>query len=489
MTITNQQVIRLKQMLVQNNQEISSAKSGMSSKTARKYIKSGKLPSELKKQRYWKTRSNVFEEELERIELMLEKSPGLEAKTILNHLIELDSSKYKLSHERTLQRIIRKWRSINGADRAVIFCQSILPGKQSQSDYTSMNDIGITINRKGFNHLLFHFILPYSRWEHVSVCHSESFASLTTGYEEAVWSLGYVAPEHRTDNLSAASKSKGKVRVTTDNWQEFIDYYGVTASRNNPGVSHENGSIEKSHDLLKSAIKQQLMLRGSKNFTDLKDYKQFLEQLIISRNGTRRERLLEETKLLKSLPSNRYYAPVIVEFVVSRSSTIRLDKVIYSVPSRLIGYKLRAYTYREEIELYYGQTLVQKMPKISKELSKVVINYRHIINSLIRKPGAFENYQYREFLFPSTTFRVAYDNLSKHYPANGVKQYLKLLQMAAMNSESEVETALELLINHNTVPSVEEVKKLIRDNSTIQVKVNVRQPSITEYDLLLNKTA
>ena len=131
-----------------------------------------------------------------------------------------------------------------------------------------MNSLGITINKQAFNHLLFHFILSYSKWESVKLCFSETFENLISGYEKAVWELGAIALEHRTDNLTAATQAMGSKREFTDRWQQFMGHYGVLPTTNNPGVSHENGSIEKSHDTLKNAIQQALylMLRKFKDF-------------------------------------------------------------------------------------------------------------------------------------------------------------------------------------------------------------------------------
>ena len=313
----------------------------MSSKTARKYLSLNKLPSELKKERHWKTRTNVFEGNWLDIEDMLTKSPTLQAKTILEYLITKDNNKFSYKHERTLQRLVRNWKANNWKDKEVIFSQELKPGKQSQSDYTVMNEVGVTIDGKQFNHMLFHFILPYSRWEYATICYSESFESLSKGYEDAVWSLGFVAYEHRTDNLTAATQAFGGKRAFTKRWQEVMDHYGVIASRNNPGVSHENGSTEKSHDLLKVAIRQQLMLRGSNNFRNIAQYQRFIDKLVASRNSTRTDRFGEELKVLKPLPNKKYYAPLIMEVRVSKFSTVRILKCIYSVPSRLIGYNLR----------------------------------------------------------------------------------------------------------------------------------------------------
>ena len=479
----------LKQMTHKNNKELSAAKSGMSVTTARKYLATNKAPSELKKERHWKTRANVFESEWAKIEAMLSKAPGLQAKTILSHLISEKPNIFNDCHERTLQRLLRKWRASNGSNNNVIFNQTIRAGKQSQSDYTSMNELNINIRGDKFEHLLFHFLLPYSRWEFVEICYSESFDSLSKGYENAVWTLGYVAPEHRTDNLSAASKRSGSKRVATDNWQEFMKHHGVVASRNNPGKSNENGSIEKSHDLLKNDIKQHLMLRGSNDFSTIAEYKGFLQKIIVRRNGTRSDKLSEEIKLLNPLPEKKYYAPETLELTVTKSSTIRIDQVTYSVPSRLIGYNLRAYIYQGAIKLYYGTQLICEMPKIDKSKANAVINYRHIIAGLVRKPGAFTNYHYRDHLFPTIVFRKLYDKLIKTHPVNGTKQYLQILHLAAVNSESEVEAAVSILMEGKITPTINRIKELLYIKSQEKIVVHVDQPVVKQYDCLLELVA
>jgi len=484
MTCTDKQVIRLKKMIKKNNQEIAAAKSGMTAKTARKYLTANALPSELKKPRYWKTRSNVFSSIWPLIEDMIGKSPGLEGKTILAHLIEKDSTLYKLEHLRTLQRLIRNYRATKGPEKEIIFSQELIAGRQSQSDYTSMNDLSITIANEKFDHLLFHFILPFSRWEHVTISFSESFESLSNGYDLAVFALGGVACEHRTDNLSAAVYFKDGEGYFTSNWQELTDHYGVKPSTNNPGVSHENGSVEKSHDLLKKDINQQLYLRGSRDFSSVKEYKLFLNKLIEKRNSTRKDKIIEEVAHLKNLPERKYSVPVIFDLTVSKFSTVLINGSIYSVPSRLIGHRLRVYSHFDHIKLEFGNQIIQTMPKIigKKERS---INYRHIIHGLIRKPGAFANYAYKDALFPHLAFRKAYDILKETNETSADKNYLQLLHLAAIGSESEVCLAIEMLIEDNIIPMALEVKKLVESKLGITPQIKVQVPRLNDYDSLL----
>jgi len=389
---------------------------------------------------------------------------------------------FKDCHLRTLQRRFQQWRALNGKNKDVIFCQNHVSGVQSQSDYTKMDDLMITFAGQHFKHLLFHFMLVFSRWEMVSICYEESFASLSEGYEHAVWSLGKVAPEHRTDNLSAATKKADSSREFTEKWLKVMNHYGVTPSRNNPGESHENGSIEKSHDLFKTAVDQRLMLRGSRDFKNLAEYWDFLLQVLVSRNAPRKEALALEIAKLKDLPNDKWSMPRILPVRVNPSSTVQIDSVPYSVPSRLISYVLMAHIFYNKIKLYYGQRCLQEMPK---HQGTAGINYRHIIDSLIRKPGAFANYQYREALFPRLCFRRTYDELITHSQSGGTKQYLEILQLAKMHEEQQVVAGLELLLEQKTLPLPEKVKSLL-DLPVVVPFIKIEQPQLTVYDQLLS---
>lgn len=485
MTCTNQQVKKLMKNINIFTQEQAADKAGMDVKTARKYLRSQKLPSELKKPHTWRNRPDVFADNWQEIEELLSNASGLQAKTIFIYLQNKYPGRFKDCHLRILQRRLKGWRAVNGKNKDVIFCQNHVPGIQSQSDYTDINNLVITIGGQHFKHLLFHFMLVFSRWEIVSICYEESFASLAEGYEHAAWLLGKVAPEHRTDNLSAATKKAGGSRAFTEKWQKVMDHYGVTPSRNNPGESHENGSVEKSHDLFKNAVDQQLMLRGSRDFEDLKEYEDFLMIVQESRNASRKEALGLEIPKLKKLPDDKWSMPKILPVRVSPSSTIQIDSISYSVPSRLISFALMAHIFHNKIRLYYGQKCLQEM---SRSKGNDGIDYRHIIDSLIRKPRAFANYQYRESLFPRLCFRRAYDDLVAHSKSCGTKQYLEILQLAKMHGEQQVVVSLELLFEQKITPLPERIKSLL-DLPVAIPKIEIEQPQLAAYDQLLRGAA
>jgi transposase len=467
------------------NQRIAAAKSGMSERTARKYLKTDKLPSDFKKERGWKTRKSALDEIWSEVESMLHLTPDLYATTILAYLKEKHPEKIKGSHLRTLQHRIKIWRSEKGSEKEVIFAQEIYPGRQSQSDYTCMNKLKVTINGNPFPHLLFHFMLPYSRWEDAKVCFSESYESLISGYEQAVWRLGKAAPEHRTDNQSAIRTIKSTERYFTQKWKEFMGHYQVKPTCNNPGKGHENGSVEKSHDLLKKALDQALMLRGTRDFESQEAYEHFINKNVQKRNAERQARVVEEIDLLKDLPEGKYRAPQLTLVRVSRESTVRIKGCVYSVPSRLIGYQLKACVYAEEIDLYYSRRLVQRMKRETGSSSS--IDYRHIINQLVKKPGAFEHYKYKDHLFPQVTFRKAYDRCREHSSTAGHKIYLNLLQLAFLYGERRVENVLKAALKNKNALNLEEIKQaLITPKKQELVNVNINAPHLSAYNQLLS---
>lgn len=487
MTCNNKQVellMKYKKQKPEVNISSLANKADMSIKTARKYIKLGKLPSELKSPRVYRTRTDPFEKHKELIEQMLRKAPDLQAKTLLYYLMEQFPEEYDESHLRTLQRRIRELSAINGEDKEIMFLQKIEPGQQSQSDWVILNCLNITISNKPFEHRLFHFILPYSQWEYGMVCYSESFETLSKGFIQAVNKLGGTLKDHRTDNLSAATKKFGNSRTFTDKWEGLLKHYNVNPSRNNPGKSNENGSVEKSHDLIKNAINQHLLLRGNRNFNSITEYENFINMVIEKRNNGRTERLKEELPYLQTLPKRNWNDPAIMNVKVCRSSTINILGVVYSVPSRLISFYLRAYIYRETIDLYYGTKLILTLNRSESNN----IDYRHIIDSLVRKPGAFAKYKFHSHLFPLFIFRKAYDKLIKVNVNNGHKEYLRILQIAKCYGEREVVEALEKCEANKIIPKAKNVEEIVRQPVLPPCEAKVLKPDLKEYNSLYSST-
>jgi transposase len=462
-------------MKLVNKEELlktAAAKAGMSEKTARKYRKSGKLPSQCKVVHDWRTRPDPFDQgDWRWVEEILENNDGIEAKTLFDVLQREHPGKYQDGQLRTFQRRVKLWRALKGPE----------------SDFTRMKPLGVTINGVPFDHMLYHFVLCYSNWETGTICFSESYESLSSGLQNALWKLGGVLKYHRTDNLTSAVNKVGNPEVFTDNYQGLAKHYGFESRKIQPGCPNENGDIEKRHHLLKKAVDQALMLRGSRDFVSRDEYEQFLQKLFGQLNSGRRKRLKEELAVLRQLPRKRHDDHTQIECKVTRFSTIRVLKNSYSLHSRLIGERVKARIYADHIDVWYAQRKIEVLPRLRGENGHY-INYRHIIDWLARKPGAFENYHYKDDLFPTSQFRIASDLLcSQHGSKQGNKHYLKILKLAAKDSETLVNESLRFLINRSDQIDFEIVEAMVKSGlqPPAVTDVDVEQIDLTIYDQLL----
>jgi transposase len=485
--VTDQQVRRLWMLInSEKTQAIAAAKAGMDTKTARKYIKSGNLPSQCKIRHTWRTREDPFRDSWLEIRDMLSANPGLEAKTVFEYIKTKYPGAYDDGQLRTLQRRVKRWRAQEGPPKEVFFPQEHYPGQLCASDFTHMSNLGVTIRGEVFKHLLYHFTLTYSNWETGSICFSESFESLSCGFQNAIWQLGGVPLRHRLDRMSAAVNKDCNPEAFTRAYQALMRHYAIEPQRTNAASANENGDIEQRHYRLKKAIEQALILRGSRNFLNQDEYSQFLKMLFKQLNSGRQIRLQEELAVLRTLPYQRLDDCKIIEKTVGPSSTIYVRNNTYSVDSRLIGENIRVKLYLDYIEVWHGQQMVERIPRLRGE-GHHRIEYRHIIDWLIRKPGAFENYRYKSDMFPSSVFRLAYDKLRQQAPLQANKEYLKILYTAAKEGESSVEHGLRQVFLENRPMSSAEVGRYIEQSRDIPLSadVSVEIPALEAYDELL----
>jgi hypothetical protein len=487
--VTDEQVRKLMKMIqTEETQSVAAAKAGMSDKTARKYLRLGKLPSQTQKPREWRTRPDIYAEIWKEIEEILKRDASVEAVTIFDYLCRQYEGKFQQSQLRTLQRRIKVWRALHGVQQEVMFAQTYLPGEQSQSDYTHMGELGVRIEGQPFDHLFYHFMLPFSNWETGSICFSESFESLSSGLQNGLWELGAVPKQHRTDSLSAAVNNLSQREEFTARYRGLLSHYNMSASHTNSGRANENGDVEQSHYRFKKAVGQELILRGNADFYSRADYEEFLRRLLKRRNASRREKLQEEITVMRPLPASRVEDYTRISVKVTSDSTINVRKNVYSVNSQLIGERVTVKLHAECLEVWYGSALVHQFARIRGE-GKAAINYRHIIHSLIRKPGAFRHYRYHQCLFPRLNFRIAYDYLEQHYPATAQKQYLKILEMAAEISEERVSEILLQLITSGELITAQRVKELLISNeplATVQL-LEVYEVELAAYDCLFEE--
>lgn len=468
-------------------QEQAAARAGMSVRTARKYEQLGLLPSQVTQPRTHRTRPNPFDADWPWVVAQLERDPALQAKTLFEALCAEHPGRYQPVQLRTLQRHIATWRATSGPAKDVTFEQVHSAGRLGQSDFTHMEDLQVTLAGLPFPHLLYHFVLTYSNVEAVTICFGENFETLAEGLEACLWQLGGVPQQHRTDNLSAAvvTIAAAGERVYTDRYRALMAHYRMHPSTNNAGEAHENGDVEQAHYRFKDAVDQALRLRGSRDFADRAAYSRFLQTLVRQRNATRAVRFAEERAHLQPLPTMPLEPAQDVTVSVSRFATIRVLRNVYSVPARLIGQTVLARVRAETIDLYLGMTRLLQLPRL-RGTHQHRIDYRHLIESLVRKPGAFAQYRYHDDLFPSLVFRRAYDALQQQQPARADQQYVRVLHLAATTSEREVEAALELLLETGTPPTVDVVRELVRSGPAAAVpELSPPTLQLSSYDALL----
>jgi Mu transposase, C-terminal domain len=463
------------------------AKAGMCEKTARKYLRLGKLPSQLKSPRNWRTRPDPFADVWPEMEKQLEAAPELEAVTLFEDLERRYPGRFQPGQLRTLQRRLRVWRALYGPEREVYFPQLHEPGVQAQSDFTSMNSLDVVVAGQWFPHLLYHFVLVYSNWEYGELCSSESGQALRSGLQNALWQLGRVPGEHRTDNLGAATCRTSTGREFTEAYLELMRHYGMTPTRNHPGEAHQNGDVEQSHYRAKERVDQALLLRGSREFASRSAYEQFLSQLFATSNRRRQARLEEELAVMVPLPARRLPDYREQKVRVTRWSTVTVAHNTYSVPSRLSSYEVVARLFAERVEIHFAGQRVCEMERL-RGSEGARIDYRHLIGPLLRKPGAFAHYRFRDQLFPSTVFRQAYDQLLFEAPAQASRRYLEMLAWAADHSESALETALrERLAAGQPLDLAVLVERAQQPPSPPFWQVEVRPPTLDVYDRLLEE--
>lgn len=465
-------------------------RSGMHRNTARRYVVSGEVPSESVAPRRWRTREDPFAEDWAEVAERLAAAPSLEAKALFEDLLRRRPGRYEPGQVRTFQRRVQQWRATEGPERSVFFAQNHRPGEALQTDFTWAQELAVTIGNEPFGHLLCHSVLPYSNWQSVTVCHSESMLALKRGVQTAVFRLGRVPRWHQTDNSTAATHDlrTGK-RGFNEEYSALMRHLGMEPRTIGIGESHQNGDIEAANGVLKRCLEQHLLLRCHRDFESVTTYEAWIDEVLLGANGLRTKRLDQELAVMKALTAKRLPEVQRLRIRVSSEATIRVKNNTYSVPSRLQGERVEVHLRDRDLEVYYGGQRQMAVERLQGE-GKHRINYRHIIWSLVKKPGAFPRYRYRQDLFPQEAFRRAYDRLAEALGERRADlEYLRVLHLAAATMESDVAAALELLLAEGTLPRFSDVRSLV---VRAQPEVPAMAPLTVDlgaYDVLLPRTA
>jgi transposase InsO family protein len=494
MTATNAQVrIMMRERKKGRTQEQAAVSANMRSrKTVAKYEQLGQLPSELEEPRRHRTREDVFKEDWATVEDMLEDAPSLEAKAMFEWLCDERPGRYKPGQLRTFQRRVSTWKALH-REQVAILEQVHHPGEVLQTDGTWLTELGVTIQGQPFRHLLIHSVLPYSNWEWGRIAQSESLAALRLGLHSTLSRLGYVPEYHQTDNSSAATYWPGAKTQTrsgreyTDGYLELLGHYSLEPRATHVRSPQENGDVESLNGGVKRALEQHLLLRGSRDFENVTAYEAFLFDVMARRNQGRQERLVKELAVMKPLSVGVLLTNSQVQVPVSRASTIRVDKHTYSVPTSLIGHKVKVRIHEWHLEVYYQSHHIETLPRLLGEKQHHV-NYRHVIDSLLRKPGGFRDYRYRNDLFPTLVFRQAWEQLNQwQSPRRADLAYLRILRLAARTLETDVASALEQLLATEGPWDETDVERLLQPEPIRVPQLECGDVHLQQYDQLLSE--
>ena len=454
--------------------------------TATGYVLEGagpfQLPSKVRERRRPDPLATIFDAD---VVPMLMAAPGLRAVGIFQELQRRHPGMAS-GVRRTLERRIRTWRAMHGAEQEVIFRQIHEPGRMGLSDFTELGDLGaqtVTVAGLPLDHRFYHFRLAYSGFEHAHVVlGGESFVALAEGLQNALWALGGVPREHRSDSLSAAFRNldKDAREDLTRRYDALCADYGMEPTRNNRGAAHENGSIESPHGHLKSAIKDALLLRGNSDFADLAAYRAFIDGIVSRKNARITRQIETERAALQSLPPGRScdFEETIV--TVTSSSTFNVKKVFYTVPSRLIGHRLRVRLFDDRLDVLAGGTLLMTLARGRADSSGkhgYVVDYRHIIHSLRRKPMALLNLVYRAQLFPRDAYRLTFDRLIDGMAEKqACRLMVEILSLAHDRScEAELAAVLTVELDAARLPDMAALPGVV-----------VRLAPLSDYEILLS---
>jgi transposase InsO family protein len=471
------------------SQETAAAKAAISERSGRR-IEKGERPS-IPGERHWRTREDpldtIWEKELVPL---LEQEAQLTGLTLWEYLEDEHTGQFPFSVLRTLQRRVKHWKATQGPDKVVIFRQSVPAGQQGLSDFSHPNT-EITIQGEVFTHLLYQFRFAYSGWRYVQiVLGGESYSALADGLQSALTLAGGSPVEHRTDSLSAAFINSVEEQKLTQAYDALCTHYNLRATRNNRGVSHENGAVECAHGSFKRRLDQALKLRGSCDFAAIKDYQAFLDKVTGRLNKRCQSRFKDEQLALQALPGERFMDYSELSLKVTRSSTLEVKRVVYTVPSRMIGENVRVHVYHDRLAFFIGQTLTSTLARVYPQAGQErgrCIDYRHIIHSLSAKPQAFRFLQFRDELLPTETYRKLWLNCDQQFqPRDACKWIVGVLRIASdYDCEERLGNELLALVdNKKPLPTLKALQDCYLGNKPVPV-IPARQQDLASYDRLL----
>lgn len=466
-------------------------KAGMHRETATKYLAAGHGPQPEK--RRGRRRADPLTTIWPAAERVLTDAPEVEAKALFEHLLarsEAPQAQKAQNALRTFQRRVLGWRRRHGPPKEVFFPQAREPGASLQLDWTHAAELGVTVAGQKWEQLLCHAVLPYSNWQWAVPCRSESMLSMRHGLQAALWALGGVPGKLQTDHSSTAThvlhRTTGERGFNVE-YLALCRHLGLEPCTINPSCPHENGDIESANGHLKRRLATHLTLRGSREFADEAQFAGFVAEVCTAMNTLRSVKVTEERIRLSPLPATRYPEADESRVRVSSYSTVRVKQCAYSVPAKLIGAMVQVQASEAEVVVRHDGVEIVRYPRTIGHQAR--IDYRHIITSLARKPGAFAGYIYREELFPRPAFRQAYDRLVRADELKADRHYLALLTLATERGEDEVAAAIGVVLRAAGVPWPETVEAGLGARESAAPVLAAFTPELHRYDALITEVS
>ena len=468
------------------------AQAGISVATAYRFGHDPRLPSDkraLRERRRADPLADIFEAE---VVPLLQAAPSIRPVAIFDELRRRHAELH-VGVRRTLERRVRAWRALHGEERDVMFRQVHEAGRMGLSDFTEMGDLAVTVSGLALDHRLYHFRLVCSGFEHAHVIlGGESYVALAEGLQNALWTLGGAPREHRSDSLSAAFRNlDADARADlTSRYDALCAHYQMEPTRNNRGVAHENGSIESSHGHFKSAVHDALLLRGAVDFADLAAYRRFIDEIVSRKNARNSPRIDAERALLQALPRDRTCDYEETFVYVTSSGGFTLRKVFYTVPSRLIGHRVRVRLYDDRLELLLGATLLMTLQRGRGGANGKhghVVDYHHVIHALRRKPMALLSLVYRDRLFPREAYRRMFDFLCQEMAERAACKLMVALLSLAHDRSCEAQLAALLAddLEQRRLPDIVALLARFAPDPARLPEVTVQLAPLSSYDVLM----
>jgi hypothetical protein len=268
-----------------------------------------------------------------------------------------------------------------------------------------------------------------------------------------------------------------------------MDHYGMVPTRNNLGVAHENGSIESAHGHLKRALEDALLLRGTRDFVNLDGSRAFVDTVVGRRNANLAKPIALEKATLAPLPNSRTADFEEKVIPVTSSGGFMLRRVFYTVPSRLIGHRLRVRIFDDRLECFLGTTSVATLRRgrpVSENQGGHVVDYRHVIHALRRKPMALANLVYRDQIFPRPAYQKVFEVLREQGDErHACKVTVELLALAHERAcEAELAELIATDLDAGRLPDLAALRARFRPEDAPVPSVTVQLAPLHLYDEL-----